>query len=630
VTAPAPARPSLVDGPWGWFPLLTIAGGVSAVMLAASNSAARVSVPDGEVLYWAAFPVAVIPIFGVLLLPHRPRRERIALVVLLGVVMLLPDRMRSPVSFTGYDDLLHFRSLEDILRFGHLFHPNPLLTVGPYYPGLEILTSAVAQVSGADPYTAGVVVIGFIRLVFVMGLFLLFEEVAGSSRIAGIAAAVYAVNPSFVSFDGSFAYESMALPLVPLILFVAARWARSASVSTRARLSAVLAVVLATLVVTHHLTSYSLVGLVAGWAVIQWLVRRMDRYRTSVVMVALLSAVGVGLWLFSIAAITLGYLFPPLNAAIQQAFRLVTSGVSRELFESATGSVAPFWQRAVAFGATGILMGCLAIGLVVTWRRYRGNSLALLLMLVGLGYPASLALRLTPTGAEVAARSSAVVFLGLAFVVAHGILGAGAAFSWLSARLMGWASARIPTFPRDRIGRIIAAAAFGGVTLGGVIVGTSPDIRFPGPYLVEADARSIDAESLAAAAWAREGLGEDRRIAADRDNRLLLGAYGMQEVVFGQRGLETWQMFVSPSVGDFERTRIKALSLDYLLIDRRLAQGLPVFSIYYEEGEIATGPHKTPISLSVLAKWDRAPNIDRIYDSGDIQMYDVRRVSHAT
>jgi hypothetical protein len=625
------SKRSLVDGPLGWAPLLTVVGGVSALMLGTANSLARLELPGVEALYWAAFPLVAIPVFVVLLLPNRPRRERIALVILLGIELLIPDRVRSPASFTGYDELLHFRSLEDILRFGHLFQPNPLLTVGPFFPGLETLTSAVVQVSGADPYTAGVVVIGFIRLIFATGVFLLFEEVAGSSRIAGLAAALYAVNPSFVSFDGSFAYESMALPLIPLILLLAARWSRSVSSPTRARVSGVIAVLLGTLIVTHHLTSYSLVALLLGWAVVQWLVGRRDRYRSSVAMIALLAMVGVGLWLFSIASITLGYLFPPLNAALQQAIRLITTGVSRELFESATGSVAPFWQRAVAFAATGLLLACLAIGLVVTWRRFRDNSLALLLMVLSLGYPASLALRLTPSGAEAAARSSAIVYLGLAFVVAYGVLGAGDAFRWLLGRVQrlrvgAWAR----SVPETVIGRTIAACAFGGLLVAAVIVGTSPDIRFPGPYLVEADARSIDAQSLAAAAWTRDELGEDRRFAADRDNRLLLGAYGMQDVLFGQRGLETWQMFVSPSVGDFERTRIRALGLDYLLIDRRLAQGLPVFSIYYEEGEIAHGLHETPISLSVLGKWDHATNIDRIYDSGDIQVYDVSRIGHAT
>jgi hypothetical protein len=168
------------------------------------------------------------------------------------------------------------------------------------------------------------------------------------------------------------------------------------------------------------------------------------------------------------------------------------------------------------------------------------------------------------------------------------------------------------------------------LVIGGVVVGSTPAIRLPGPYLVEADARSIDAESIAAAVWARNTLGEDRRIAADRVNRLLLGAYGVQHVVFrSSEGVDTWPLFLSPGIGQNEVARLQRLGLEYLLIDRRLAQSLPLFGFYYEEGEIASERHTTAIPAAFLAKWDADPAVDRIFDSGDLQIYDVRRQSHA-
>ena len=70
-------------------------------------------------------------------------------------------------------------------------------------------------------------------------------------------------------------------------------------------------------------------------------------------------------------------------------------------------------------------------------------------------------------------------------------------------------------------------------------------------------------------------------------------------------------------------------ALQYLLIDRRLSQSLPLSGFYYEEGEIAQAPHTTPISAAVLGKWDANTAADRIFDSGNLQIYDVRRLSHA-
>jgi hypothetical protein len=295
--------------------------------------------------------------------------------------------------------------------------------------------------------------------------------------------------------------------------------------------------------------------------------------------------------------------------------------------------VAPLWQRLAGIGATGILLAWLPIGVGAIWVRLRNNSLALLLLLVGLGYPVSLLLRLTPTGSEAAGRSSAIIFLGLAFVVAQGIVSFGDFVNWCAAHLRlprSWSSRVVSLAGRTTRWRVIAAAGFGVLVLGSVVVGTSPDTRLPGPYLVEADPRSIDAESIAAARWARNVLGTDSRMAADRVNRLLLGSYGVEQVVFAHsEGVETWELFLSPGIDKVEQATLERIGLGYLEIDRRLSRSLPLFGFYYEEGEIAGGPYTAPISSAVLGKWDRNPAVDRIFDSGDLQVYDVRRLSHA-
>lgn len=623
-SAPRSVR-GLVRGPWGWFPLLTIVAGISAVLLAIAYSMARLQVAGAEVLFWIAFPIGVLPVAAILLRPNRTRRERVALIVLLGFEMMMPQLLRSPTSFGGYDEFLHLRGLEDILRFGHLFHPNPLLTVSPYFPSLEIVASAIAQLSGADPFATSVVLLGFIRILFAGGLFLLFEEVSSSARLAGIAALIYMLNPSFAFFDGAFAYESLALPLLPIILLVVARWARSGTTSWRPLPGLMLVVLLVALIITHHITSYGLAGLVIAWALLQRLVHRRDRYASSTAYVAFAATFGVLIWLLSVASLTLGYLFPPISGAVTQMIRLITTGEGRQLFQAATGEVAPLWQRLAGFGATGLLLVGLPLGIGAVWRHLKSNSLALVLTLVALGYPASLVLRLTPTGSEAAGRSSAMIFLGLAFVVAQGIGSLGNVADWLRRRL------RVPTgLVAPAPWRVGAVAAFGVLTLGSVVVGTSPADRLPGPYLVSADIRSIDAESIAAATWARAQLGTDRRVAGDRVNRLLFGALGLQHVVFHHsEGIESWQVFIAPAINPAVRARLALLTLEYLVIDRRLSQSLPLSGFYYEEGEIAQARHTVPITPAALGKWDADPAVDRIFDSGNLQVYDVRRISHA-
>ena len=623
-------EPGLVSGPWGWAPALSVLCSVSILLLSLANTLARAGWPLAEALFWIALPIAILPISVALLRAQCPRRERVALVVLIGLTLYGPAVMTSPGSFDAYDELLHLRTVEDILRAGHLFQPNPLLIVSPYFPALETTTSAIMQLSGADAFPTGLVLLAFTRIVFAISLFLLFEEASSSARVAGIAALVYMLNPSFVDFDGQFGYQSLALPLVPLILFLTARWARSEDGPPPASIGLLIGLLLATVIISHHITSYALVALLAGWSVLHIAMRRSDIYQGSIVRVAVLAALGAVAWLLVVATLTIGYLVPPLAGAVLEAIRLVTTGEGRELFVSATGELAPLWQRLIGFAATGILLAGLPLGIAAVLGRPRRNSLAMLLVGVALAYPVSLVLRLTPTGSEAAGRSLAIIFLGVAFVAAEGTL--------LFGRIVAWLTSPPRPQPIARgVGRVasmttlwgaVFALGVGVLAVGGVILGISPANRLAGPYLVGADSRSIDAESTAAAVWAGEVLGHDRRIAADRVNRLLMGSYGIQHVVFHHsEGIQTWQLFLSPVVGPAEGTRLRRLKLEFLLIDRRLSHSLPLVPFYYEEGEIFEGVHSRPIPAAILGKWDQSRTVDRIYDSGAIQIYDVRRLS---
>ena len=63
------------------------------------------------------------------------------------------------------------------------------------------------------------------------------------------------------------------------------------------------------------------------------------------------------------------------------------------------------------------------------------------------------------------------------------------------------------------------------IFVGNVMVGVGPSwSRLPGPYLVSADSRSIDPQSVDAASWTLSYLGSNNRIATDRVNGLIFGA----------------------------------------------------------------------------------------------------------
>jgi hypothetical protein len=67
------------------------------------------------------------------------------LVLLAGVGLYMIKVMHSPIHFTFYDELLHYRTAANILETGFHFQENPLLPVSPLYPGLENVAVALAS-----------------------------------------------------------------------------------------------------------------------------------------------------------------------------------------------------------------------------------------------------------------------------------------------------------------------------------------------------------------------------------------------------------------------------------------------------------------------------------------------------
>jgi hypothetical protein len=161
--------------------------------------------------------------------------------------------------------------------------------------------------------------------------------------------------------------------------------------------------------------------------------------------------------------------------------------------------------------------------------------------------------------------------------------------------------------------------------VGGVVVAVPNWLRLPGPYLVGADPRSIEPQGIAAAAWTLRNLGPENRFMVDRTNRLLLGTIGRQHPVTasGDR-VNVRPAFFGTSLGPLEIGVLRAGAVRYVLIDRRLSTSLPLVGVYTERGEASAGRRTFPIEPAALGKFDAVPGVSRIFDSGDIQIYDIR------
>jgi hypothetical protein len=598
----APTRPDRL----GRLPELAALAGLGIVLIAIGNTLARSEVNGAEPVFWGGIAVIVGPIGWRLLGMNASASERLGLVVLMGMALYVAKVLNGPLGFSLFDEILHVRTADDILSSGRLFERNPLLLVSPPYPGLEIVTDLIRRATGSSAFEVGVVVAGAARLLLVVGVFLFCEFAARSARIAGIATFVYMANPNFVFFDAQFAYETLALGLTAIALYLTAisggSWRRGA-------LAAIMTA--AAVIATHHITTYNLIGFLVIWTITWRLFGRTADRGPGPGRIALAAVVSCVLWIFLVATEIIQYLGPRVVDAYELLLLVTGQAESRELFVSTAGQLAPAWERAVGFLAVIFLLLAQPFGIWRIWRGFRDQPAAVALGLVAMAYPASLALRLTQRGAEVSTRTPEFLFLGLGFVVAMAVT-----MTWRISPLLGrW------------VWRLAAPAATL-VFLGGMVIGVPPWARLPGPYIPSADVRSIEREGVSAAEWAATELGPGNRIVADRTNRILMGSYGRQNPItqYGD-GIRSWSVFFSSEYGPEDQAILETGRIDYLVIDLRLANARPLTRVYFERGEPPLAAREGRLQAASLTKFEAVPGVSIVFDSGNIRIYDVRALS---
>jgi hypothetical protein len=619
-------------GAVGLLALLVAAG---LLLVALGNNAAREAAGDAQTLFWGGLVLIYAPIALRLFSASTSRTESIALSMLLGIGLFGVKLLDNPTGFIPHDEMATLRQLWELLETGHYFSANPIVQGYAGYPGLEAVTAALAQVSHGSPFFAAMIVIGVARLTLMLALFLFLERVGGSHRAAAIGVAVYVCNPSFLYFDSQFGYESLALPIAGAFLLASLRWSNASARerdSNRRGMIAVLAVLAATLVVTHHLTTYAILTFLLGWVLLLWAGRRgrsLGRrgnfslqlpptsrrdprgsrgkwYEGPALPALLLGAMGA-IWLILVAgSVTSSELGSVFTDAFHSVANLITgqSG-SKALFEAGNGQTNTVAARILGVGSVIPLLLVIPFGLWRTWLRRDSSAIWRLLSVIALLYPITLGLRLTQAGTETSQRASEFVFVGLAFVT--GLL------------ITGMPS---PSGRRRRAGRPLAIAAIATIAfLGGFIVGESPVTRQPGPFLVAGEARSVSAQGLAAAQFAGEHLPPRSRILVDRVNGTLLAAFGHLDPVIGTvGGTPVSRVFFSRTYDDDDQRVISDDAIDYIVVDRRFADAAPVSGFYYEPEEKSGG---MPISKEALQKFEDLEGLYRIYDNGAIAIYDT-------
>jgi hypothetical protein len=643
-TKVARGRETAVSGPWGWLPAIALVGSIGLLGISVANNLSGAGVQGVEPLFWLGLTLIVAPVAARLLGGRAGRLERLGLALLFGMDLYLVKFMQSPYAFTYSDELLHLFNANQIVETGRLFTPNPILPPSALYPGLEAVTTALMRLTGLDTFGAGLVVIGLGRFMLMLALFLLYEQLTGSARVASLASMLYAGSANFLYWSAQFSYESLALPLVVIALYAVARREAGRERAERVGLTIVALLLIVSVVVTHHISSYFLAASLVAWAVLSspartavfgWVERRLGGLSATRLGqriqplgrrligraawpapaqgaatggpggLAVFAVVAVLLWLVYVASLTLTYLSPLFSKALLSLTQMIAGEESgRALFQPSTGGyVAPNWERVVGLGAVVLCLLGLPFGLREVWRRRLHHPFVLLLAGAAVAYFAMLGLRLNSAAWEISNRSGDFLFIGLALVLAM---------------------ARFPVWPVVR--RLLRPLLTGAVVVilsGGVIAGWPPQLRLAQVYQVVAGGQRLDPAGLAAAKWARAELGPHRRIAAEAADAIYLLAYGDQNVQTG-RQYSIQSVFEATVLQKWQVNVLQNKQVEYLAVNRRLISNDTMSGIFFDHGGQWPLPANELLPPEVYAKFNDQPLVGRIYDSGDLVIYDVR------
>lgn len=583
------------------FPFIVFASGAGLLVCSIANALSRAGEAPTPWLYWLGILLIATPILYRLTSEEASPGERFALVCLLGLSLYGVKLVRDAPIFTFADEFLHGYNSNQVSHYHHLFHGNPILETSRYYPGLEGATSALRTMTGLSAYTAGAIVIGAARLTAMSAMFVLFWRVSGSDRVAGIGTAIFTGNFNFLFWSAQFSYQSMAFPLLLLIMLAVVEmdWAARAA---RGAWQALAALTITAVVITHHITSYAVAVVLVALSLLAARARRAaNPWRLAVLAVVLTT-----IWLVVVASSTVGYITPTITNAIDSTLHTASGEApTRGLFQGATASAtieqAPTLARAVSLLAVLLLAAGLPFGLRTVWRRYRKQPIAVLFGIAAIGFFGALALRLTPAAWESGNRASEFLFIGLAFVL--GCVG-----------LERW---RPPG--REWLGRALAGTSLTIILVGGAMAGWPWDSQLAHAVKTHSEAGpTISSPPLAMAEWAKQQDSEWNYGALTATSRMLLDP-GDQKV-YSDFEANLVEVIPATKIVPFQKALLHEAHIRFVVIDRRGVAGDGIRGFFFSEGDTATSGW---LPRSAVTKFEKVPGATRIYDSGSIVIYSI-------
>jgi len=563
----------------------------------------------GEVLI-AGTPVLFI------LRPRKWRREQsLWLTFAIGLSSFAACWTYSPTRLRFEDEFQHARTAQSILVTHHLFGPNTSLAVSPRFPGLEIVTTALANLGHLSVFASGTIVSGICHVAMVMLCAMVALELGGSPRAAAIAAVIFASGFDFQFFLSYFAYQTFAMPFMIATLLMVVKMAKANSARAAVLFGIAGACFGAVTVMSHHVTSYALIGFLVVMVVVSAL-RGEAKLRNRLGGLGLILAVFTGVWTGIVAPRTFSYLkqikvfllgvSPPAVAKYSTASATVRLATSKGLPVGVPAT--PLVLRALSDLGALFIVGALVFLVAARPRgtRVLGDALLTSFVIGGLGYLAFALVALAAPGADqLVARGEALILIPAGVVV--GIV----------------LDAVTPSTVRTLGGSLVMRShsvglgvAIGIIAVGGTLAGWPSIIaKLPAPYQVAGFESSTDQRTVAVGTWALHALPPQAIFAATLRESLIVQAISGLSPTQYPAGL-----FESERFRPIDAMLVQHAGITYVIADERITKQLPEEGSYFAHDPLQ-GHLAKPLPPQVLTKFASIPGVDRIYDDGVIVVY---------
>lgn len=570
--------------------------------------------------YWSGQLALLIPAVYVIA-RYRASAGTLSVCVLsTGLCSFLVMVAYQPLYLSFADEFQHHQTLQSVLSTGHLFAANTALPVSSVYPGLEVVTSGLAQLGHLPAYVAEMCIAGAAHIATLFLVFGILTSMTSSPRWAAIGSLAYTLNPQYQFIDSYFTYTVFGLlfTFAAVLCLVLALRATGRAALIWAVFSAVFG---SACVISHHVSSFFCVAFLALILLTERARGRPGALRLAAVAVIPVAVV-LALWTAFVAPSVISYLAPvyqDIEAALLH-HRVSALPVPRaipglrlpRLRSSPVPTSSPSERYLEYLGTVALVLAYSAA--LVTWvrpgQRKAGRPpadgafvLASLVLYVLVAVRVAL-----PDGSELSSRLYAYALLPVSYVL---VQGARRAFS---------SRAPVHAHPRPSFFRPAGASALAVVIWVGVLAAAWPPsyARLPGPPLAAAWERSTSPAVLAASEWAATHLSHHLYFVSDQMTASVFSGLADETAVSAPAAYIFLASTMSPSTVKL----LDRYDISLIIVNRIVDQQLPADGKYFVDDPL-DGYYASPIPLPDINKFLKWPGGSVIYDNSQVAIVAV-------